>query len=107
MSKFCINCGAELTDTAKFCNKCGANQTEVTSAEPVAPVLQEQPVPVSAAVQPEQAIISDQPQYIPPAQQNAEMGKSPSKLIPIILIIIIALCLAFDGILLFTDWIFA
>ena len=40
------------------------------------------------------------------AELNAKPGRNPSKLVPIILIILILLILAFDGVMLFTDWIF-
>jgi len=38
MTKFCMQCGAQVTDTARFCNKCGAQlqQTQPTAAAPYA-----------------------------------------------------------------------
>ena len=35
MTKYCTQCGSELTDTQKFCNKCGLRLTPTQPTEPV------------------------------------------------------------------------
>ncbi len=58
MSKFCINCGAELPDTARFCPKCGAHAALVpacqeTPADPATPPS----APKPAAKRPVQGVV--------------------------------------------------
>ena len=107
MSIFCRNCGAQLSDTAKFCNKCGTavvrvedNKKSEAKPEPEQTVTQ---APESGPVVPPEQQKSPIPT---PAEMNAKPGKNPSKLVPVILIILIILILAFDAVMLFTDWIF-
>lgn len=38
MSKFCANCGNELTENSKFCSKCGSNGEETNSIKNNEPV---------------------------------------------------------------------
>jgi len=42
MTKYCTQCGTELTDTQKFCNKCGLRLTPTQPTEP-APAAQTYP----------------------------------------------------------------
>ena len=57
MAKFCVNCGAPLTEGAAFCIKCGATVPEA-AAEPAAQPKFVQPQPVQ----------QPQPQFVPQQQ---------------------------------------
>lgn len=42
MTKYCIQCGAQVADTARFCNKCGA-QLQPTQPQAAPPASYQQP----------------------------------------------------------------
>lgn len=58
MSKFCMNCGAQMPDTAKFCPQCGAGAETAPAPEPAPP--KETPAP-----EPEQPRKAEIPEYCP------------------------------------------
>ncbi|MBQ9557981.1 MAG: zinc ribbon domain-containing protein [Clostridia bacterium] len=66
MAKFCVNCGAPLTDGAAFCMKCGASVPKEAAQPQPQPVPQPQPTP-----QPQPQYNYVQPQPAPKAKANS------------------------------------
>lgn len=88
MAKFCVNCGAPLTDDAAFCIKCGA------SVPKEAPQPQPQPAPQpqhQPAAQPVPQYNYVQPQYAQPAPKAKSNGNALKIINAVLLLAVIAL----------------
>lgn len=106
---FCGMCGGEIPEGDTSCKACakkakkveivGGNATDANSPTSIPKVntmiIDDNPAPSYTS-----------PEYISPAQDEAIPGKNPSKLIPIILIVLIIAVVVFDCLVLFTDLIF-
>ena len=80
MSRFCVNCGSQLNETAKHCSICGAQNTPQPVAPPQQPAVTEQPAvtsPYAVQPQPYTAHYTEQPQHY--SQQPPQPQQQPSQ----------------------------
>ena len=98
MAKQCINCGAQLSDTAKFCGGCGAQQVQQQPAQQAQPPQYQQP-PQQA--QPPQY---QQPAPAPAAQPQAPPFQKKKKSKAPLIAVICVVCVCVGGLLVWTKF---
>lgn len=78
---FCLNCGAELPDTAKFCNECGMKIEPKKQVKPVETPVQENSV--KEAEKPKMTFQSDEEEEETPKKNQFVLTGKPKKPLPI------------------------